>query len=459
MPHADIVEKYLTRVILFKEKKDLFTEYADETKRYFLLRKLFEDLDFDKDLWNVRADFAKQSFQIYLLLDYDYEAGRVAPKIYQALLEKYLKRAIALDPYNIEYLKAYFNGPVGNDKSDKKLAIHYISLFHPNSAEFQNLLVDLRIKSSEIVFDCLSETVTIPFIREMVFLSKKSKAEYVESQSSKELEELAATAGLDSGTIKKINDSIPGLLDTVYKVVENNHWLDWTGVHKAVLSMDQAIDLAPYDKDVLLTALIFYGRCYWRFVLGYREIKGNNGKDEFMEYVFGVKKPKRELQYSKALELFSKTENLKERLLRVVEKEELELAKNIKKRAEYYIPDLGGAMNGHLRLKRKMWFRFDDVNKINVNAHLDKETVVFQLCMGHFKSKKHFTKIALVIAIPIIILICLFSWLVLKTPFPFFPFFVLAFFIPMGVLYLKEKIWQNKKMEINEELNRTEMIY
>lgn len=454
MPAAEIIEKYLTRVILFKEKQKLYTDFADEPSRATQLKKLFDDLDFDDHLWELKSEIAIRSFKIYEFLDADYEISHSAPKMYETLLEKYLNRAIALDPYNTEYLKEYFNGSVGRTKNNKKLAIHYVSLYHPNTPAFQNLLVDLKLKPSEITFDYLSETVTIPFVNELVFLREKVELHQVEIQSEKKLEDLAKTAGVDSESLEEIKESVPEMVKTAVTVFED-HWLDWTKSYKAILAMEKAIDLAPYNKDVLLTAVSFYGGFYWRLILGYSKIKQTEGKTELMEYVFSVKKPKRETAYLKAVELFQKTADLKERLQQVILNEELE-NKN-KKKDDFYIPDFSN-MNRFSMISRK-WLRHDKVDYATVQAYVEKETVTFQLLTHHFKSQKNQTQVILISAIPTATICYLLSWWLFQTWFPFFPLFLPVVFIPMIVLYVREKIWQRKKLEIDEVLDRAVLKY
>ncbi len=320
MLSSDITSKFLERVILFKSKNDS-GDFLESASRDKLIDKLLNELDFDQELIENRKKIAHHYFRKFKLLSDDEAFKKHAPIVHYKQSTRLINKALGLDPFNEEFLKEYLFDNWKTWDVDEVHKNRILKIVHPNTTDFQDYLVDLKMSSNSVIYDYLSEDITSALINEAVFVTEEiNREEKTTEDQGDELRNIALDAGIDDETLKQINQELPEFIKSAEKVFDN-HWLNWKVSHKATLSMEKALDFAPYNPRVLNAGIRFYGSFFWRLILGYQEIKGDKeSKKAFFKQIFGKENPSPNEKWNVAKEAFAKALELEERYIKFASK-------------------------------------------------------------------------------------------------------------------------------------------
>lgn len=291
MDTSTLIEEYLERLIQFKQAKDLHIEYLEEQRRYQLLKELTTALDFEEDVWKIREQEAGYNFFIYKQINADYNLNSESPGTFKKLCQHFLEKAVNLDPFNAVYLKEFVQHSYNKNPAPTFRKIQYLQLFSPASTESTSLQVDLSVRPEDMHYDYFTDEVIGGYVDAMVFL-KEQVAHEEHFTSDEKLKDLAAQAGIDDRTLGEIKKEVEEMYALVADTYDD-HWLSWNQVHKAYLTADKMVDLAPYNPKILEAGIKFYGHTLWRAIL---EVSLKPKKTEaykaFCISFYGKEKPK-----------------------------------------------------------------------------------------------------------------------------------------------------------------------
>lgn len=279
---------YINRIIEFKNRQELNRGYIDEEGRISLLKKIIETLDVEKNTWSDYQCEAYKKYHIYHQLKRDDDMKNANPLQHKKISQNYLKRAVEFNPFNAKILKEYIS--FNNLKVDVLLKKRYLSFFHPNSAQYQETLIWLNLKDEPILYDYLADDLLKP-ITDWLIQHKKSNIK--QSLSTKRLDKtIKEETDVDKKTFDEIEQNIEELLK-LSKKVQTKFSLNWDEIIIAKISIDKALKLSIYNKDVLTAGIEFYGHFYWRLLFNSIERTEDKQKEQkFKELVFGSNKIK-----------------------------------------------------------------------------------------------------------------------------------------------------------------------
>ncbi|MBD3637794.1 MAG: hypothetical protein HUJ25_10605 [Crocinitomicaceae bacterium] len=435
MDTATHIEEYLEQVIQFKQTKDLHPGYKNEQERKQLLHELTIELGFDPSLWELRKEQATFYFFIFDHIQDDSDLRSTHEKSYRELCLHFIEKAINLDPYNADYLKAYLfeHQNVWTPKKFRK--IQYIQLFKPTSTILTSLQVDLGIRPDELYYDYFIQDIIGPFVNEMVFLQEKGQYD-IQYTPNETLKDLASQAGIDKSTLQEIKKEV----DHMHDVVDNtydNHWLNWNELHKAWLTVDRMTDLAPYRPVILEAALLFYGRTLWRSILGLNRIDAKTvGYEEFCQAFYGKTKPKRQDKIDAAIQALEKAKEL--------EKRYVSLPSHL-----FQKKDMKNVFMDPLKFQRLMRHQGDLRTPVQASAFLKAESLMHNVYMQHEQIKVSNFRFSIIVGallylISALLCIFLFGSIHLLWTFIFIPAFA-----AMAISHLRLLWWKKKKLGLN----------
>lgn len=437
MDTSNHIEDYLQRLIEFRQAKDIHVSYLDEKRREELLHELTLSLGFEESLWAQREQEAAFNFFIYDQIKSDYNMNILNSKTYTYLCQYFLEKAINLDPFNEEYLQDYVKPNMDKWEPEKFRKIQYLQLFNPTSTESTSLQVDLSVNPDEMHLDYFTNEVIGPYVDAMVFL-KNQVAHEKHFTSEAKLKELAHEAGIDSGTLGEVKREV----EEMYKLVDkanDDHWLNWKTIHKAYITADKMVDLAPYSPKILEAAIRFYGNTLWRGILDASSI--NNKTEGFKEFClafYGKKRPKIKDKVAAAQKSIDKAKALRDRYMSLPEKafpnssEENRFMQSI---------ELHHIMSRFKKFETPM----------QVNAYVHAHTIMHHFYDNVFKFQESNFKFGLVVGLILYVasaLICEFvfgSWLFIWT------FIMVPGFAAAGIAALRKVIWKSTSTPIDLE--------
>lgn len=317
-------------------------EYRSEEQRERLLKDLFRELDFDEELWKERKSQASHHYCVFCEIDSDSSLRSNLPITWKSIALHYLKKAIALDPFNEEYLKKYVCDTSGHWEAEKVYAQRFIELFPISSTDSTNFQVELEISHSELSYDYLRPEIVEPFIEELVFIRASKEQLSIDKKQIDEIKSMDQSAGIDSEVQKELEQEVQEMLRLVAKSLYD-HWLDWKELHKAYLAAEKLVDLVPYNPEVLLVCIRFFGDKHWRTLLNAEELKGESEhRDVFIRSVHKIEKPKKTDLFEIAQKSISKAKELHLRFASMpkqhIGKEE-DLLKRIVSRSHFQIDE------------------------------------------------------------------------------------------------------------------------
>ena len=431
------IEEYLQRLIEFKQTKDLHVAYIDERRRKELLKELTLSLGFEDSLWIQREQEAAYFFFIYDQIESDYNVNSISSKTYAHLCKHFLQKAINLDPFNEEYLQEYVKANMDKWKAEKFRKIQYLQLFNPASTESTSLQVDLSIHPDDMHLDYFTDEVIGPYVDAMVFL-KDQVAHEKHFTSEVKLKELAQDAGIDSGTLGEVAREI----EEMYKLVNeanDDSWLDWKKVHKAYLTADKMVGLAPYQPKILEAAIRFYGNTLWRVILdASRLTKKTDGYKEFCLAFYRKKRPNIKDKITAAQQSIDKAKELRDRYMSLPEK-----AFSNKSDEDRFFESI--------KLHHVM-FRFKKFDTpMQVNAYVHAQTILHQFYHKLFKFKEQNFRFAVIVGLILYVgaaLVCEFvfgNWLFIWT------FIMVPGLAAAGIASLRSTFLKTNKIKINPE--------
>ncbi|MEX1002382.1 MAG: hypothetical protein WDZ35_09740 [Crocinitomicaceae bacterium] len=441
--HHETVQKYLQRLLEYKVNKDLHDSYLNDEDREKLLRELFDSLEFDPHLWEDRKRNAKRHFIIAELYDEDSKLETIHPKYRKQKVCEHLKKAIALDPYNLEYLKYYINGSnvicdENEDYNNRLLCLH-----DPNSTEYQNMTVDFDLSSTINEYDYLADAVLHPFVDELVFIKENPDLQAKNAELlDQELKEIAKSGGIDEATIKDAEKHLETHLKTAGKVFDY-WWKSWDEALKAWMSMQKAVDIAPYNKEVLELAVAFYGNFFWRLILGYSKAPKSHKNKQFFKKLFGKEKLNAEELKEEVFKSIEKADAFQKRYAQIIayERENNKEDDNWTSRFHrsvftHDIMDLFGTLD----------YRKD--KDAHLNALVVKETEVAAAFIAHSEMIRQNTKFVIIVG-AIVFLVVGYTAYVLFPLFlgVLFPLFITAMCV-LGLVELRKKWWQRKPLKL-----------
>jgi hypothetical protein len=420
MTQTDISQKYLERLIVFKDNQELASGFLEEKKRDQLLNQLGKELQLDEVILAQRKELAAQAFKSHQLLLIDYALITKAPAARDHLRTKYLKRALALDPYNSEYLKTWLFDKSGEWQPTPERRSLYPALFPPDSHEFAEALAETGLAHHEISYDYLAGHLVAAFVDAVVFSEAQVKAEK-ENDHAAELNKLADIAGLNASLKAGIDAQLTQYLDDVNAVLDHP-FLEWQKCLAAHVAMEQAIDLAPYDREVVTTAIQYYGSFAWRLALNDHTIYGDTSvKPGLYQHLFGTAKPSKALRLKTATAFITKAAELKTRFFTQVLIHQPEPAER--------------------RSVKMMYDGTDDA--LFVRALLEKERLAWLVLSSRFALMQQVGKLFLVYGSLSAIVLALAGYLVYP-PLAFVLIPVGIFVVPAILFVLRRKAWRKK---------------
>jgi len=289
----EIELEYLKQILEFKNKKELNEGFLDEEQRDNLLKEVIDAIDLDENFWRDFKCEAYKNYHIYSLFKRDGFLKNRHPKLYNKQISKYLKKALDFNPFNVKILKEYITFHQKN--VDVKLKKRYLTFFHPNSIDYQKALIWLELDDEVILYDYLSDDITKPIVSWIV---EHKKSNLKKSLSTAITDELAK-ADVDEKTIEESKDLVNELLRTTAKVFNASYsnafkalFLEWDDVFLSKISIDKALKLAPYNKNVLKIAIEYYGSFYWRLLFNANDFKQQLDKrKQFNKTIFKTQTP------------------------------------------------------------------------------------------------------------------------------------------------------------------------
>ncbi|MCB9224492.1 MAG: hypothetical protein R2780_14820 [Crocinitomicaceae bacterium] len=445
MTHDQLISNYLERVLKFKANLEFHDRYLDEQGREKLLKDLFDLVEFDRHLWKERKREAQKAFFCAMLVKEDDKMESIAPATWKYLSNQYAKQAIALDPFNEKFLETYVTKTYDQLFEDNEdLKRRYLSLFDPNSNEYLNHQIDLKLTSNKEDYDYLNEKVTDPFIRELVFMKERLEATAIPKNGDEELKNIALEGGIDQQTIQMLEKELPEHLKTINRVF-SVFWDSWQEVQKAYLSLQIVTDLAPYNEEVLESAICFYAHTHWRVLLDYSKLDDvSQYKKEYYNTVFGTEKPTREQLITEVRSSIQKARTLEKRYAAVVAQ------KNPKSD-----PTLGSA-EWFKEFKRSfdsndlignITDRRDQPVELFLEALVETEEKSLNVFLAHKKMKRSNFIIGFVITPLLAIIIGYVAYLISPAIVKeLLPLLAVGFAV-MGILHLRE-LWWKKKVHV-----------
>lgn len=431
METSSIAQKYLDRILKFKANHELHDSYLEEKDREKLIEQLLDSLGFEKKLCDQRKSKAYKYWLQAEIHDEDEQLKKLAPRVHQYFRDKYLLKAISLDPFNEEYLKTY------KKAVEKNFTVTFVdrlmSLHHPNSTDYQNLMVDLGVSNPNLSFDYLDENITNPLVNEMVFMQEENAITNQKIESEKQLKKLARDGGVDDRTLDQIHADLPNHIKNIERIF-GVFGKNWDDAQKAWLSVNVALDIAPFNSDVLEVAIAFFGHSHWRLIMNYSKFNRHHpGQKAYIKLVTGKEKIDKETQIAAARQSLEKANELYERYRLVLSKKPKEKKDSWQSR----IPMMGN-LSGLLR-EFGIYNRQQDLRPF-FDALLDKEDETQKIFIDHLEFNGMTNIIGFSIGITLSLIVGYMCFFVFPY-FGFLPMFLVAV-IAFGALHLREIWWQ-----------------
>ncbi len=445
MPNAETINAYLQQVSQFKNRQADYNQYLKPEEREKLLVEVLTAIGFTPELNHLRKQRAEQVYHIYELLREDFWLRKASPENYQKYCQEYLRKALALDPFNEDLLKIYTNEEV-SWKVEDIYKYRYLELLNPHSNKHQELTLAWNLdKTSEI--DYLRKETINDLVRAMVELEEMATApndlEEVDDQAT--FKQIIEEAGVDKDTVEALEAILPEHLEIIW---ENTHSVfeGWDRILKAYLSVEKVLAIAPYRREVLLVATLFYVKVFPRILLGYHEyatINGIKGKSKhFFESVFQKAKLSNAERLEEAKKSFKKGMELKERYLEVINVLFYDKTKSSEHILSNYRDNFleGGwvglkgsfyySVSTYFNTESHVKMMYQDLEKhlVYLEAYCEQEFLLFQIAKSLLSPNKMSAKKTLFgfLSISISLLIAIFVAITLST-------YVVDSFISVGV--------------------------
>ncbi len=320
MPDAEILNNYLQQVLKLKQQQYKHGNYLNAQQREALLAEVLTDVGFTADMNHLRKKKAEQAFYAYEFLKSDDVMRRRFSKIYQKYCQKYLKKALALDPYNEDFLEAYIDK--SNDwKIAESYQYRYLALFNPNSSKYQTLILDLGLHNNEPTIDYLPEGLVSSLMEAMLDLAPTDVSKDTKPLQEAEIfREVIQEVGVEQETIQTLEEVLPGHLTTIIRGLRGER--NWEGILKIYMSTEKVLAIAPYEPIVLLLTTFFYASVYPRILLSFHQNTDLIGKTDtmntFFKTVFNKTQLNEKERVEEAKKSFQKSVQLKERYSKIV---------------------------------------------------------------------------------------------------------------------------------------------
>lgn len=315
MEEADLKERYLESVLVFKSAKELNDQFMTAQELGVFLKELTLSLDFNEEIFTQAKSAARQSFEVYLQIREAFLETYPPDEQLKSSVKKHLIQAVNLDPFNSLYLSHFVKENKEHWTASEDFVLRLAELIDPNSAEYVKFEIEQDFDSALITYDYFNSQTLGPYIDALIFLNLEVK-ETAGFSSKEQLQNLAKSGGVDHKTLKAIDVEVKQMLNIVEDTLDN-HWLKWKELLTAYKMVDKMVDLAPYHPNVLAAAIKFKGDVMWRVAFGQLKIKDEtlNDKKQFFRELnlsmnFGFQK---KLEF--ALRSFKEAEELAQRFL------------------------------------------------------------------------------------------------------------------------------------------------
>ncbi|MEM9983221.1 MAG: hypothetical protein AAF734_12055, partial [Bacteroidota bacterium] len=233
---------------------------------------------------------------------------------------EYLKKALALDPYNEDFLEVYV------DKSNdwevaESYQYRYLALFNPNSSKYQELSLDFDLHNDTLEIDYMQEEVITTLIEAIIDLEQKhTYQDFKEENDAEMFQQIIQEVGVEKETVQMLEEVLPGHLETILKGFRGEE--RWDNILTIYLSVEKVLAIAPYNPLVLLITTFFYASVYPRILLQFHINSDLAYKSEKLEIFFQAVFHKTQLSKKERLEeakkSFQKSIQLKERYSKMV---------------------------------------------------------------------------------------------------------------------------------------------
>ena len=429
------IEEYLEQLIQFKQIRELHSDYLEVEQLNKLLKELTLELGFNEDLWQQSREQALHSFIVFNTIEDDYNLSSENERIHTEMCIHFLMKAINLDPFNKKFLEAYITEGVNKWPVEKFRKIQYLQLFKPTSTETTALQVDLGLGQEDLNYDYFSDEVIGPFVNELVFLEEKTARES-EYASEETLNDLAKQAGIDADTMKDIKNELEEMYILVDKTFDD-HWLDWKKIHKALITAEKMVDLAPYDPKILETAIRFYGKTFWRSLLGAARISDKaEGYAEFCQFYFNKKRPNKKDKTQAADRSMEIAHSLTERYMA--------LPKSAFKEQSEHEHLLEMLKAGNFRM-----FGRKEASPDQINAFTHAQSIMFQFYRSNFIFKIKNTTFGLIVGAILYVAAAIFSAVVLGNVHFLWTYIAVPGLMALGVAEIRRRWWKRTQIKIN----------
>jgi len=431
MQKSNITEKYLEQLMLFKSKKEIHNEYLGEEDLDNFLKELTLELGFDGLMWFERKLEAKRQFEISQEIKNDSDLYLVSGKIQAKLRLTPLIKSLQLDPFNQEYLKEYLFNRYNEGDPERIYILQYLRLFPPSSTELINLQVDFGIGPDELNYDYFNDDTIGPYVDGLVFLKEQVNL-IKENPQSDQLKAMAKDAGIDKQTLEEVEAEVQEMLSTVENATGG--WAAYDVIHKAYLTVDKMVNLAPYNREVLSSACRFYGFSLWRAFIGSSSSKISKEKKVFFKIFFGTAKPSLKQKIEAAENSIEKGKALELRLRSLPVKDS----------------DDTDNSEMDLTLVRLLSGSYDEADPNKLRAFIDAQLILIEIYKQNMIFRKSNLLFLIIMCILMYAIGCVFSAVVIGSIHFIWTFIMVPGMIAFGIAFLRKTWWQKYGLDLKE---------